>query len=214
MQEIAQGFFIVFEGQGFGGKTTQAKILARKLKKLGLSVVLGREPGGIPQAEAIRDELLDRREKRTVTPTQEVELLYKSREIFLNKLVKPALKKGSWVISTRFSPSTFVYQGIEGGVSLDYIQKVDDTIVKGFQPDLYILLDLTEKEIEKRLTSNGREKHSFNELDKKKIKTRREGYLQIAKENKERNWVVVDGGQSVDEVSRKVWQIVSSKFNL
>ncbi len=209
-----RGKFIVFEGQGFTGKTTQAELLTSHLRSLGIEVIETHEPGGIKEAEEIREAILKRRADGLISSEEEVELFYKSRKLFLDKLVKPSLDKGIWVISTRFSVSTYIYQGLEGGVSLDLIDKLEKQIVDGFKPDLYILLDVSAEEIIKRLKANLRQKHSFNELDKEKIINRRKNYLKVAKENKDKNWVIVDGEGDVEEVEKRVLGVVSGEFKL
>lgn len=207
--------FIVLEGQGFSGKTKQANLLVEKLKKKGIDVIQTQEPGGAESAQIIREELLRRREEGTITPDEEVELFYKSREKFLKDLVIPSLEKGKWVVSTRFSASTFVYQGFVDGASLELIQRLEEEIVNGRQPDLYILIDVTEEEIERRMRlENGREKHGYNEQNLEIIKKRRQGYLKLAKENRYGNWVVVDGNKSIEEAHQKIWAAMLEKFNL
>lgn len=207
-----RGQFIVIEGQGFTGKTTQTKLLAQKLKKKGIKVIATGEPGGVPEAEKIREELLNRKEEDKLTPEQEVKLFYTSRELFLDELVRPSLKKGVWVISTRFSPSTFVYQGLVEGYDLELIKKLDKEVVKDTKPDLIILLDIPSGQVIKRMVEDTRIRHRYNEFNKDIIKKRREGYLKLAMEGD--NWEVVDGTGTIGEVSEKIWEIVAKKFNL
>ncbi|MBI2022706.1 dTMP kinase [Candidatus Daviesbacteria bacterium] len=209
-----KGKFLVLEGQGFTGKTKQAHLLVEKLKEKGIEVVETQEPGGVESAISIREELLKRRAENSITPEEEVELFYKSREKFLNELVLPNLEQGKWVVSTRFSASTFVYQGFVDGVSLDLIQKLEDEVVNGNQPDLYILIDVSEEEIMRRMKSSDREKHGYNESDLDIIKKRREGYLKLTKENINGNWVIVDGNGTIMEVFEEVWGVVKEKFSL
>ncbi len=215
MANLEKGKFIVLEGQGFSGKSEQQPLLAEKLKGQGFEVVETQEPGGVQSALDIRAELLKRREAGTITSEEEVELFYKSRERFLDELVRPSVADGKWVLSTRFSASTFVYQGREGGVSLDLIRDLDQRIVNGSQPDLYILIDVEPNEIMKRLTSQGaRQRHSYNEIDREKIITRQLAYLELANENQYKNWVIVDGNSSIEEVHQRIWQEVRNKFEV
>lgn len=210
-----KGKFIVLEGQGFTGKTEQAKLLVEKLKEHEVDVIQTQEPGDMESTKAIREELLRRRAERTITPDEEVELFYKSREKFLKELMIPSLEQGKWVVSTRFSASTFVYQGLVDGASMEKIQKLEDEIVGENQPDLYILIDVSEDEILRRMEmENSRAKHGYNEQDLETIKKRREGYLKLAKENKNNNWVIVNGDGSVEEVHQKIWEALKEKFSL
>lgn len=204
--------FIVLEGQGFTGKTTQAKLLVEKLKEKGIEAIDTREPGGVPEAEKIREELLKKKEEGSFSPEEEVKLFYAARELFLNELIRPSLKKGTWIVSTRFSPSTFVYQGLVEGYNLSLIKKLDEEVVGQTRPDLIILLDIPEHEVIKRMVEDTRIAHSYNEFNEDIIKKRREGYLKLAMEGD--NWEVVDGTGTMEEVSEKIWKAVAKHFNL
>lgn len=207
-----QGKFIVIEGQGFTGKTTQTKLLAQKLKEKGIKAIDTREPGGVPEAEKIREDLLNKRAQNVFTVEDEVKLFYAAREAFLKELVRPALEEGIWVVSSRFSPSTLVYQGIVEGYDLELIKKLDKEIVGDTKPDLIILLDLPDHQVIKRMVEDTRIAHSYNEFNEDIIKKRRKGYLKLAMEGD--NWEVVDGTGTVDKVSEKIWDLVSKKFSL
>jgi dTMP kinase len=209
-----KGKFIVLEGQGFSGKTEQAHLLTEKLKGKGIDVIETQEPGGVESALEIREELLKRRKDGNITPEEEVELFYKSREKFLEELVLPALEMGTWVVSTRFSASTFVYQGYVDGLDIKKIEELEEKIVGENQPDLYILIDVSEEEIWKRMKHSAREKHGYNEEDREIIKKRREGYLKLAKENQHRNWEIIDGDQDIEDVSKGVWDRVENFFSI
>ncbi len=214
-EKSEQGKFIVLEGQGFTGKTVQAPLLVEKLKEAGIEAVVSNDTGGINETIPIREEILSKRAKGELTPKEEVELFYKSRKLQLEKFTKPNLKKGIWVISNRFSPSTFIYQGVEGGEDIDEIAEIDKKVVGDFKPDLYILLDVSPDKLIKRLTTLGaRRKHSFNELNGMVIKSRREAYLKFAEQNSNDNWIVIDGNGPIDKVHQKIWEAVSDKFNL
>lgn len=201
--------FIVIEGQGFTGKTTQAKLLVQKLQEKGIEAIETREPGGVESAEIIRQELLRLREVGDISAEEEVKLFYQARKAFVEELVKPSLERGIWAVSTRFSPSTIVYQGIERGVNLELIKKIDSETISDLKPDLIILLDVTEDEIWKRMEEdNMRTKHGYNEMDKNIIENRRKGYLKLANENTDGNWVIIDANGSVEEVAQKIWEII------
>lgn len=205
--------FIVIEGQGFSGKTEQAKLLEQNLIKRNIPVLRTEEPGGVESAKLIRQQIMEGRANGSLTAEGELELFYKARERFLEELVKPSIYKGTWVLSTRFSASTFVYQGAEGGVDIKKIQVLEDKVVGDFQPDLYILLDVPEEEIISRLTTqNARNRHSFNEIDKEKITLRRKAYLDLARENKNKNWVIINGDQSIDRVSEDILNQIQRLF--
>lgn len=206
---MERGRFIVLEGQGYSGKTEQAQLLVARLEKEGIEAIETQEPGGVEESLKIREELMQRRAGGNITPEEELGLFYKARGVFLDMLVRPNLTEGKWILSTRFSASTFVYQGYEGGIDLDLIQKLDNEVVGDTQPDLYILLDVEEQEIMRRMKeTNKRQRHSYNELDEEKIRIRRHGYLELAKENKHKNWVIINGNQPIEQVSKDIWKQV------
>src|SRR5689334_2524101 len=100
---MERGKFIVLEGQGFSGKTEQAPLLVEQLQKYGFSVIQTQEPGGVPEAEGIREQILTLRGQKKIGPEDELKMFYQSRGLFLGKLVVPELDNGKWIVSTRFS---------------------------------------------------------------------------------------------------------------
>src|SRR3989338_7216888 len=108
------GKLIVIEGQGFTGKTTQARMLAQKLKEQGIKVIDVRHPGGTVKAERIRQELFEKKSAGVLTVHEEAKLIFEALESLVQEVIMPALKEGTWVICTRYSPSAFVYQGWVG----------------------------------------------------------------------------------------------------
>ncbi|MBJ7535998.1 dTMP kinase [Rhodomicrobium vannielii ATCC 17100] len=136
-----RGRFITLEGGEGAGKTTQAKVLAERLRRKGINVLLTREPGGTPRAEAIREVLLSGKAKRFGALGEAV-LFYAARESHLELGIRPALERGTWVICDRFSDSTRAYQGAAGGLPLSVIETIDKAVVGGTRPDLTLIFDL------------------------------------------------------------------------
>src|SRR4051794_16829989 len=135
------GKFITFEGGEGAGKSTQANALAKRLKSLGLQVVVSREPGGSAGAEAIRHVLLSGAAK-PLGPHAEAILFAAARADHLRQTIAPALDRGHWVISDRFADSTRVYQGVLGNVEARLIARLEKVTVGERTPDLTIVLDL------------------------------------------------------------------------
>ncbi|MBT3072102.1 dTMP kinase [Rhodomicrobium sp. Az07] len=136
-----RGRFITLEGGEGAGKTTQARVLADRLRRKGINVLLTREPGGTPRAEAIREVLLSGKAKRYGALGEAV-LFYAARESHLELGIRPALERGTWVICDRFSDSTRAYQGAAGGLPLSVIETLDDAVVGKTRPDLTLIFDL------------------------------------------------------------------------
>jgi dTMP kinase len=136
-----RGRFISLEGGEGVGKSTQAKRLAEALRGQGREVVLTREPGGSPGAEAIRQLLLQGEEDRW-TPEAEALLFAAARADHVAKLIKPALAEGKWVLCDRFLDSSLAYQGGAGGVGMEAVRTLHDIGSGGFLPDRTLLLEL------------------------------------------------------------------------
>ena len=135
------GRFITFEGGEGAGKSTQIRHLATRLAANGISVVTTREPGGTPNAEAIRRLLLDGFAK-TLGPEGEAMLFAAARTDHVDNKIRPALAAGQWVLCDRFTDSTEVYQGITGGVPMPLLRALERVSVGTTRPDLTFILDV------------------------------------------------------------------------
>ena len=127
-----KGKFVTFEGGEGTGKSTQAAMLALKLKSLGMGVKLTREPGGSPGAEIVRHVLLSGAAK-LLGPDAEAILFAAARNDHVRCTILPALDAGQWVISDRFIDSTRVYQGALGEVDVRLIKALERVSVAGLQ---------------------------------------------------------------------------------
>lgn len=132
--------FISLEGGEGAGKTTVLNALRQALVNHGHRVVNTREPGGTPLAEMIRGLLLAR-DHEAPSAHAELLLMFASRAQHVRDTIAPALQRGEWVISDRFTDSSFAYQGAGRGIDRDLIQTLERDVV-GLQPGLTLLLDL------------------------------------------------------------------------
>ena len=137
---MQRGFFITFEGGEGTGKTTQIRRLAEHLEALGRTVVVTREPGGTPVAEAARAVLLD----PSLQPDglTELFLLEAARRDHVERVVRPALARGEVVLSDRFADSSTVYQGMVRGLGVEPVVELNRLATDGLEPDLTFVLDL------------------------------------------------------------------------
>src|SRR5690606_37139925 len=138
---VTRGRFITFEGGEGTGKSTQAAVLAERLRARGLEVVQTREPGGSPGGEAIRD-LVVRGDGERWSPTAETLLMYAARADHLERVIRPALARCAWVVCDRFADSTRAYQGAAGGVAARLIEAIDAEVVADAQPALRLTFGL------------------------------------------------------------------------
>ncbi len=200
------GKFITFEGGEGGGKSTQVKLLADVLKQAGHRVVTTREPGGAPAAEDIRELLVSGSVERW-SPMAEVLLNYAAREMHVTKTVRPALERGDWVISDRFSDSTMAYQGYGGGIELDRIAAIHSAVLGSFKPDATFILDLPTEEglarAGRRMIETNSNEDRFERMERDFHHRLREGFLAIAAAEPDR-CRVIDAQGDIETVAAAV----------
>ncbi|KTC98140.1 thymidylate kinase [Legionella erythra] len=152
---MTQGCFVVVEGLEGAGKSTVIKTIKQALESRQLTVVTTREPGGTHIGETIRHLIKEPRPQEPMSAYTELLLLYAARVQLLDQVIRPALKKGEWVLADRFELSTFAYQG--GGRQIDWniIDAISRIALQGFQPDLILFLDIHPERGMERVTQRG-----------------------------------------------------------
>ena len=204
------GKFITFEGGEGAGKTTQAKMLCEALEGAGIETLLTREPGGTFGAEAIRNLVLEGTSDRWSGMT-ELLLMYAARLDHMEKLIKPALERGVWVISDRFADSSLAYQGYARGLGAEKVKAVHAAVMDEFEPDLTILFDIDPILAQKRVETRGEDLSRFDAESIAFHNTQREAFLNIAEENSERIFTV-DAAASRDGVQTRILFAISQKY--
>lgn len=198
--------FITFEGGEGTGKSTQTALLAERFRQLGHSVVETREPGGSPDADAIR-QLLVSGETGRWSVTSEVLLNYAARESHLRQTIIPALETGAIVICDRFADSTRAYQGYAGNGDNELIEQLDRKIVGDNQPDLTLVFDLDPRIGLERASLRGGD----DRFERKGLEFHnrlRDGYLAIAETFPSRCSIINASG-SIDQIAASVWLAVA-----
>lgn len=208
-----RGRFITFEGGEGTGKSTHAARLAERLKAFGVGVHLTREPGGSPGAEIMRYVILSGVAK-PLGAEAEAMLFAAARDDHLKTVIRPALKRGVWVICDRFADSTRVYQGVAGNVDTRSIRALERIIVGETKPDLTFILDVPVKVGMERAAlrrgSTGADRFE-NEAVTFHEKLR-DGFLMLAASEPER-CVLIDATASRDEVAEQIWRVVNERFD-
>ena len=202
--------FISFEGGEGSGKSTQIKLLAKKLAKYG-DVITTREPGGTIEAEIIRN-LLVKGEKNKWSGVVETLLLYAARKDHIDKVIVPNLNNNKWVLCDRFKESTIVYQGYGKNVDIKLIKKLDKLITDNLTPSLTFILDIDPKiglkrSIRKVNTETRYEKMSLSFHNKI-----RKAFKKIASTNK-RNFKLINANQDIDLIKDIIWNEVTKKID-
>ncbi|MCR5413507.1 MAG: dTMP kinase [Kiritimatiellae bacterium] len=203
----ARGRFITFEGGEGCGKSTQVKRFAAALERTGRRVVLTREPGGTRLSELIRTLLKDETED---PPCDRAELLLflAARAQLVRNVIAPALASGAWVVSDRFSDSTFAYQGYGRGLPLDVLRIANGFACDGLRPDRTVLLDVPPEIASARMA--GREAATGAGADRIELAgdtfhaRLRKGFMELAAAEPDRI-SVVDASGTPDEVEERIW---------
>ena len=206
------GVFITFEGSEGCGKTTQIKSLSNKLKTLGKNVEITREPGGTQIGESIRHLLQDPLNTDKITPITELLLFSACRAELSERIIKPALARGDFVVCDRFYDSTYVYQGIGRSLNLSYIEQLKTISVGTLIPDLTIILDLNASTGLER--AENRQSGTLDRIEAESLQffeKIRQGYLDLAKSEPER-FFIIDGSLSVQEIESIIWDEVKKRF--
>lgn len=138
---MQRGKFLSIEGTEGVGKSTNLAFVRDWLQGRGLEVVVTREPGGTPLAEEIRSLLLAKREE-PVDETAELLLVFAARAQHIAQVIKPALARGAWVLSDRFTDATYAYQGGGRGLSKAVINELEVLVQGDLRPDLTLILDI------------------------------------------------------------------------
>src|SRR5262245_3941706 len=187
------GRFITFEGGEGAGKSTQIGHLADRLRAGGLSVVTTREPGGTPLAEGVRKVLLGGL-ARKLGAEAEALLFAAARADHVDRVIRPALAEGDWVLCDRFIDSTHAYQGAGGGVDDKLLDALDHLAIGRTRPHLTVILDLDPavglERLKQRLREGGERPDRFETEDVTLHERRRNAYLDIARREPERCVVI------------------------
>ncbi len=138
---MSEARFITLEGIEGAGKSTIARVLQTELERRGVPVLLTREPGGTPVAEALRAVLLERGRER-ISPAAETLLMFAARAVHMDNAIRPALAAGRWVICDRFTDASFAYQGAGRGVDERLLEQLAVSVHAELWPARTLLLDL------------------------------------------------------------------------
>jgi len=201
---MTAGKFITFEGIDGAGKSTHIAYVADLLHGRGNTVITTREPGGTALGEALRNLLLH--EKMHLET--EALLMFAARREHLAQVIEPALARGDWVISDRFTDATFAYQGGGRKLSLPKLAVLEQWVHPGLQPDLTLLFDVPLEVARARLDAT-RDLDKFEQEKTDFFAATRAEYLRRAAEFPER-FRVIDSTQPITEVHKTLYEIVSS----
>ena len=204
------GRFLSFEGIDGSGKSTQARLLADRLRSIGQDVVLTREPGGSLGAEEIRRLVLEGDPERWSAET-EILLFTAARRDNLEKTIRPALAAGAVVITDRFADSTRIYQGITRGDLRASVDALHDLMI-GVDPDLTLLIDIDPDLGLSRAVARAGCELRFEDMGVDVQRQMRAGFLALAATTPRIR--LIDGAGDAQSVANNVWASVTHHLGL
>jgi len=208
MSTAYPGTFITLEGPEGAGKTTQLKLLSKKLEALNCKHIITRDPGGTQLGKQIRRILLN--PENPVNAIAELLLYQADRAQNVEEVIKPSLEKGFVVFCDRYIDSTLAYQGYGRGISLELIEETNKIATGGLLPELTILFDLSSEEGLSRLHPGSHDRIEREALEfHQKV---RNGYLELA--SKSARWEVIDAARPLTTVQAQLSKVLSEKLSI
>jgi dTMP kinase len=207
------GRFITFEGGEGAGKSTQAELLAQRLRSLGIAVVRTREPGGSPGAEVIRHVLLSGAAKPLGVNAEAI-LFAAARADHVRTVIEPALKLGRWVICDRFIDSTRVYQGALGHVDLKLIYALERVSIGRLRPDLTFVLDVP-ADVGLARAKGRRGEGAIDRFESETVEYHqrlRTAFLALVAREPQR-CIALDSTESRTQVAARIWALISHRLD-
>jgi len=200
-----RGRFITIEGVEGTGKSTNLVLMETLIKERGFEVLVTREPGGTTIGERVREILLDMAEQK-MTPMTELLLIFAARRQHVEQVIEPALASGMWVISDRFTDSTYAYQGGGRLLGEKIIAELESYALGEFIPDLTIVLDLdVATGLTRAIVENDADRFEREEYDF--FERVRQAYLDRASGDRYR---VIDTTQTIHQVQDEIRQVIAA----
>ena len=205
------GRFITLEGGEGAGKSTQIQVIKDYLLTCGNDVVVTREPGGTSEGQEIRN-LLVSGDKDKWSPLSETLLILADRAAHLERVIRPALAEGKYVVCDRFFDSTKAYQGVAGGLGLDVIHNLQQPVLGTTLPDVTLLLDIDPEKGLRRAQERGGELR-FESKTLAYHRTLRNAFLDFAAQEPDRIFVI-DADRDVEAVSADILAVLDERLNV
>jgi dTMP kinase len=202
--QLIKSKFITLEGMDGAGKSTHIDSIIATLQACGHEVVSTREPGGTALGERLRELLLH----ENMHAETETLLMFAARREHIASVIAPALSRGAYVLSDRFTDATYAYQCGAKDVDVSKIQLLEKWVQGDLQPDITLLFDVPIEVSIQRL-ANARQPDKFERENADFFTRIRNAYLQRAKENPSR-FRLIDANRPLDEVKQSVEEIIST----
>ncbi|MBT3195832.1 MAG: dTMP kinase [Candidatus Ruthia sp.] len=204
---MKKGKFITIDGVEGAGKSTQIDFICEYLKAKGIQVVLTREPGGTKVGEKIRELLLSNSTGDMHADT-ELMLMFAARNEHIQNKIMPALEQGDWVLSDRFTDSSYAYQGGGRGLDINRISQLESWVMQDFTPDMTLLLDVPVEIGMSRVESRG--KKDRIEMEKMDFFDRvRQAYIARSKEFPDRI-KLIDSSKTIEHTTEQIATVLDT----
>ncbi|TEU21353.1 MAG: dTMP kinase [Gammaproteobacteria bacterium] len=204
---MERGKFITIDGVEGAGKSTQIEFICEYLKAKGVNVILTREPGGTDVGEKIRTLLLSNSTGKMHADT-ELMLMFAARNEHIQNKIIPALEQGDWVLSDRFTDSSYAYQGGGRGLDMERIAQLESWVVQDFAPDMTLLLDVPVEIGMSRVESRG--KKDRIEMEKMDFFDRvRQAYIARSEEFPNRI-KLINSSQTIEHTTKQIGVILDT----
>ena len=198
---MKEGRFIVIEGLEGAGKSTAIQTIKHYLEPQVPELLLTREPGGTRVGEAIRHLIKEEVQDEVLEARAELLLLYAARVQLVEQIIRPALKRGCWVLADRFELSTFAYQGGGRGLEMEMINHISTFCLQQFKPDLIFFLDLSPEQGLTRVKQRG----TSDRIEQEAVSFFHRVYqVYLEQINQMDNVVKIDASQSLDRVQKEI----------
>ena len=205
--------FVTFEGGEGSGKSTQVRLSAERLRKLGHDVVATREPGGTAVGQTLRDILMNA-ENAGLDSVTEWLLLEADRRQHVREILEPAVARGAFVLCDRYSDATEAYQQHGRGLDAGAVRLVDSMARGGLVPDLTLLYDVDAPSgLARARARDGGKSGRFEAVELAFHERVREAYLAIARREPDRVRVIRSDAPR-EEIFERTWRILSERFSL
>ena len=208
--------FITFEGSEGCGKSTQVRLLAERLTKAGVPLLVTREPGGTAIGEKIRHLLQFAPESVAMTPETELLLFEASRSQLVREVIQPALDRGTVVLSDRFADSTSVYQGVARRLDHEMVGHLNTFAVGPCRPDLTFLLNIDAETARARMMRRIRPAAGIDRMEQEPLQFYEavcKAYRELAMRERHRIRVI-DATGSIEEIEEEIWSVILARFGL
>ncbi len=205
------GKFITIEGGEGAGKSTNIEFIRARLAQAGIEVCVTREPGGTRLGEELRELLIKPRDDHKVDPMAELLMIFAARSQHIAEVIQPALDRGMWVVSDRFTDATYAYQGCGRALGIDTVAVLEQLVQGELRPDHTLILDLPTDAGMRRV--NDRAEPDRFEQEKMEFFEKIRSWYRALPETNPQRYTLIDAGQSLPDVQHSILLVLDDMID-